>query len=86
MSKKNIILSLVVCLAIISVVIIPASSGQSNQNVGVIVVFKDAPNSDDVNYMKGLGGTVTSQFDIIHGMSLDLPQQSLDKLNTICKK
>jgi len=86
MSKKNIILSLVVCLAIISVVIIPASSGQVNQNVGVIIVFKDAPNSDDVNYMKGLGGIITSQFDIIHGMSLDLPQQSLDRLNTICKK
>ncbi len=53
MSKKKVILSIVVCLAIISVVIIPASSGQANQNVGVIVVFKDAPNSDDVNYMKG---------------------------------
>jgi subtilisin family serine protease len=86
MSKKNNISSIILFLAIISMVIIPVSSGQANQNVGVIVVFKDAPNSDDVNYMKGLGGTVTSQYDIIHGMSLDLPQQSLDRLNTICRK
>jgi subtilisin family serine protease len=86
MSKKNVNLSIVFCLAIISMVIIPVSSNQTNQNVGVIVVFKDAPNSDDVNYMKGLGGTVTSQYDIIHGISLDLPQQSLDRLNTICMK
>lgn len=86
MSNKNIISSIVVFLAIISVVIIPVSSDQANKNVGVIIVFKDTPNSDDVNYMKGLGGSVTSQFDIIHGMSLDLPQQSLDRLNTICKR
>lgn len=85
--KKTTIIALTIAFIFAIALIGEASAitgaGAGEEKVKTIIVFKNEPTSDDVGFLEKQGGTVVHRFGIIPGVSVEFPQQALDK---ICKE
>lgn len=73
-----------VTLFVISLISILAAGTIAEEKVKTIIVFKDNPTQDDISFLKNQGAVVRYQYNIIPGLSLELPIQAVNRINEMC--
>ncbi|WP_230739495.1 S8 family peptidase [Methanooceanicella nereidis] len=79
---KKIFTASLICIIVISILAAGTVTASTipEKKVKAIIVFNDVPSDDDINYLKGNGGSIKYKYGIINGIALELPQQAYDNI------
>ncbi len=77
---KAIVAFLLVAVILISPLLIAAYA--QVPKVPVVILFKEKPTDQDVNFLKANGGEITRTYTIINGFAANVPQDKLDVLRS----
>ena len=81
---KKIVAILMAMLLVMSVTVVLAGNAKDTQTdskkVKVIIGFKEKPNQNDENMIRGLGGETRHTYNIIDAKAVEIPEQAIDRI------
>ena len=81
---KKIVAILMAMLMVMSVTVVLAGNAKDTQTdskkVKVIIGFKEKPNQNDENMIRGLGGETRHTYNIINAKAVEIPEQAIDRI------
>jgi hypothetical protein len=83
--KKFAVISVLTIFIVSLLMSSPAMATSPPSCVSVIIVFKQAVSSQDVNCLNAVGGVIKYTYTIINGVAADLPLASANKLKSLQK-
>jgi hypothetical protein len=81
--KKLAVISVLTIFLASLLITCPAAATSPPDCVSLIIVFKEAISTQDVNYLTAIGGVIKYTYTIIDGVAAELPMASANKLKSM---